>query len=198
MKILVISQYYFPEQFRVNDLCEEFVNRGHEVTVLTGLPNYPQGEIYEGYENRQRRTEYINGVKIFRCGLLPRKTGIIRLFLNYCSFAINSTLYTKKLEKDYDLIFVYQLSPVTMAIPALALKRRHNIPIVLYCLDIWPESVIGNFVKKNSIIYKLVKKISQSIYCNCDEIIVSSPSFKDYLCKECKVKMENMQSQNSK
>ena len=86
MKILVVCQYYYPEPFRVNDICEEMVKRGHEVTVVTGEPNYPEGQIYKGYENHQKKDEVINGVKVHRCPIIPRKTGTLYRLLNYFSY----------------------------------------------------------------------------------------------------------------
>ena len=112
-KILVISQNYYPEQFRITNICEELVKRGHQVTVLTGLPNYPQGKIYDGYRNGERRDEVINGVRVVRCYERERKSGgAINLFLNYYSFVFSSKKMVKKLDKDFDIVFVNQLSPV--------------------------------------------------------------------------------------
>lgn len=192
MKILVVSQYYYPEQFRVNDICEELVRKGHYVTVLTGLPNYPKGELYEGYENRKRRREKINGVEIVRCNLKPRKTGFLHLALNYLSFVFGGNVELRKIKGTFDAIFVYQMSPVTMAIPAIHAKKKFGSPLVLYCLDLWPASILDMNIKRDGIFYNIVKKISRSIYRKCDQIIVSSPSFKKYLHEVCGVLCEKM------
>ena len=180
MKILVVSQYYYPEQFRVNDICEELVKRGHNVTVLTGLPNYPEGKIYEGYKNKKNKEENINGVKVIRCNIYPRKKGTLNLALNYISFAFNASMMVRKLDDKFDLVYVYQLSPVFMALPAIKVKRNLNIPINLYCFDLWPASILDSNVKKNGLIYNIVKEISRYIYKQCDEITVTSPSFISY------------------
>ena len=115
MKILVVCQYYHPEPFRISDICEELTKQGHEIFVITGIPNYPMGVIYPGYEKGQKRDEIINGVKVHRCFTIGRKSGIIKRILNYYSYAISSTLYASKIRDEFDLVIVNQLSPVMMA-----------------------------------------------------------------------------------
>lgn len=180
MKILVICQYYYPEPFRIDDICEEWVKQGHSVTVVTGLPNYPMGEIYEGYKGKDKRDEVINGVKVHRCFEMPRKKGAIRRFLNYYSFAWSAKRYVKKLKEEFDVVFVNQLSPVMMAKPALAYKKKHGTKVVLYCLDLWPESLIAGGIKRGSFLYKHYHKVSRKIYQAVDKIAVTSQSFKKY------------------
>ena len=123
MNILVFCQYYYPEQFRINDICEQLILEGHSVTVLTGLPNYPKGKILNEYKWRKNRKETINGVNVIRVFELARGNGVIRLALNYLSYMFSATFKTLFLKKDFDLIFVYQLSPVTMAFPAVIAKK---------------------------------------------------------------------------
>lgn len=184
MKILVVCQHYYPEPFRITDICEEWVKRGHDVTVVTGLPNYPMGEIYEGYKGGEKREEIIGGVKVKRCKLIPRKRGILFRFLNYYSFAHFSKRYLKKLKEEFDVVFVNQLSPVMMASGALAYKKRHGTKTILYCLDLWPESLVAGGVKRGSILYKYFHKVSKKIYRGVDEILVTSRSFREYFVKE--------------
>ncbi len=185
MKILVVSQYYYPEQFRVNDICEDLVKKGHEVTVLTGLPNYPQGEIYKGYEFKAGTTERINGVIVHRCKLYPRKQGVKNLALNYLSFVVQGSKEINRLNDEYDVVFVYQMSPITMAIPAVKYCKKRKKTLVLYCLDLWPASILDQGFKRNGLIYNIVKLLSKSIYSKCDKLIVSSPSFIGYISKLC-------------
>ena len=137
MKVLVVCQHYYPEQFRITDICEELVKRGYEVTVVTGLPNYPMGYIYGGYKDKSKRCEWINGVDVHRTFTIGRRNGIIWRFLNYYSFMISSCLYTFKLAADYDVVFVNQLSPVMMAQAGALYKKRHGKKMVLYSLDLW-------------------------------------------------------------
>lgn len=169
-KILVVCQYYKPEPFRISDICEEMVRRGHEVHVVTGYPNYPEGILYEGYGKGKHIDETINGVKIHRCYTVPRQTGTIKRMLNYYSFAISSTTYvlSKKCKasdgKAFDVVFCNQLSPVMMAYAAIAYKKKHKIPAVMYCLDLWPESLIAGGITRGSVIYKYFHGASKRIY----------------------------------
>lgn len=180
MKILVICQYYYPEPFRITDICEEWVRQGHSVTIVTGLPNYPMGEIYDGYKGKDKRNEVINGVNVHRCFEFPRKKGAIRRFLNYYSFAWSAKKYVKRMKEKFDVVFANQLSPVMMAKPALAYKKKHGTKVVLYCLDLWPESLIAGGIKRGSFLYKHYHKVSKKIYQGVDQIAVTSQSFKKY------------------
>lgn len=181
MKILVVCQYYYPEPVRITDICEELVKKGHQVTVLTDIPNYPMGNIYKGYEKGKNRIETINGVQVHRVFTIPRKTNAIMRLLNYHSFSFFSKKYIKKLDDDYDVILVNQLSPVMMANAAIKYKKKYNKKVIMYCLDIWPESLCAGGIKKNSIIYKIYYHISKKIYKSMDKILVTSKSFTDYL-----------------
>ena len=163
-KILVVSQNFYPEQFRINDICKELVLRGHDVTVLTGLPNYPKGKIFEGYEGKQKRKEIYEGIKIIRTYERERKSGgALNLFLNYYSFVLSSKKMVKKLEKDFDLILVNQLSPVMQTYCALDYKKKFKVPVLLYCLDLWPASLSAGGVSGGPI-YKYFHKVSKKIY----------------------------------
>ena len=180
MKILVVCQYYYPEPFRHTDICEELVKRGHDVTVVTGLPNYPMGKIYNGYRRGEKRDEVLNGVKVHRCFTIGRKQGAIYRFLNYYSYAFSSTRYVKKMKEDYDAVFVNQLSPVMMANAAIVYKKKNKTPVVLYCLDLWPESLVAGGIARDSVIYKFFHRTSEKIYKKVDKILVTSRSFSNY------------------
>lgn len=184
MKILVICQYYYPEPFRHPDICEELVKRGHEVTVVTGLPNYPMGKIYKGYRKGKKRDEILNGVKVHRCFTIGRRYGAVWRLFNYYSFVFSSVSYVKKLKEEYDIVFVNQLSPVMMANAAICYKKKHNVPFVLYCLDLWPESLVAGGIKRESAVYKLFHRISKKIYKQADKILVTSRLFADYFENE--------------
>lgn len=192
MKILTVCQYYYPEPVRITDICEQLVKDGHEVTVLTDYPNYPMGELYEDFKNEKRIDEVINGVKIHRCFTIPRKKGIIMRILNYYSFAFSSTLYAKKIKDDYDVIFVNQLSPVMMACAGIKYKKKNKKKMVLYCLDIWPESLKAGGIKENSIIFKFFHWISKRIYLSADRILITSKSFKKYLVNQFNIDENNI------
>ena len=180
MKILVVCQYFHPEQFRVNDVCFELVAMGHEVTVLTGLPNYPSGVIHSDYRRGRKRRESINGVDVVRAPLVGRGTGSFRLALNYLSFALSSSAKALLMQRDFDVIFVYQLSPITMAIPALLLKQLTGRRVLLYCQDLWPESVLAVGIGRDSLVYDVLLTMSRWIYRRVDRIAISSRMFQEY------------------
>lgn len=180
MKVLVVCQYYKPEPFRISDICEGLVEMGHSVTVVTGTPNYPEGVIYPGYEKGTKADEIINGVTVHRCPLIPRKSGALYRFLNYYSFVFSSEKYLRSLKEDFDVVFVNQLSPVMMAQAALSWAKRKGKRCVLYCLDLWPESLLAGGVRKDSLIYKVFYRVSRRIYQRADHILVTSRGFVPY------------------
>lgn len=179
MKILIVSQYYYPEQFQINEIAPELIRRGHKVTVVCGLPNYPKGEIFDGYENRFE--EEIDGVKVIRCKNVPRGHNPLSLFRNYISFYRNANKVVDTLPDDYDIILCYQLSPITMALPAIRFKERTGKPLLLYCLDIWPESAQSHVKFKEGLLYRYITRLSSKIYNSCDRILVTSKPFIGYL-----------------
>lgn len=178
MKILIISQYFYPENFRINDLALELKNRGHKITVLTGLPNYPKGEYFDGYDDKRNCDEIWNDIPIYRCKLRPRKTGSINLIRNYVSFVVEANKKLKELENiDFDLIYVFEVSPITVALPAIKFKKKKKIPIVINIQDLWPENIIAVTGISNPIIIGFVNKMVNYIYKHCDKILCASPSF---------------------
>lgn len=187
MKILVICQYYYPEPLRITDICEELVRAGNDVTVVTGIPNYPMGEIYPGYENNRRQDEVVNGVKVHRCAIHPRKTGVLHRVWNYYSYPYASSKYIKHLKSDFDVVFINQLSPVMMAKAGIKYAQKHNKKSVLYCLDLWPAS-LGVVGLNKGIIYKWFHRVSQKIYCSVDKLLISSQSFSKYFAEEFNIR----------
>jgi glycosyltransferase involved in cell wall biosynthesis len=187
MKILFVCQYFYPEQFRINDICFSLAKQGHDITVLTGLPNYPQGRVPSEYRWFRKRREQINGVKIIRATLFGRGKSKIRLALNYCSFAFFASIKALFLKERYDVVFVYQLSPVTMAIPAILYKWRTGCKIGLYCNDLWPESVQAVGIKRNSLIFRFAYFLSRWIYLKADKIAISSRLFTKYFAEVLKI-----------
>ena len=185
MKILVVCQYYHPEPFRIHEVCEELALRGHEVTVLTGLPNYPMGVIPDEYKGKKHRDEIVGGVHVIRVKERPRTPGKIGLARNYVSFVFHGCIKALCMKKDFDVIFVYQLSPVLMAIPAYAAKwfskTKH---IALYCLDLWPESLTSMGIGKSGMFYRFMKSVSVSIYKGAYSIGYTSRMFREYFTKE--------------
>ncbi|MDD4347452.1 MAG: glycosyltransferase family 4 protein, partial [Desulfitobacteriaceae bacterium] len=165
---------------RISDICETLVNNGHDVTVLTGLPNYPEGRVLDDYRQGKKREEVINGVKVLRSVEIGRGSSKPGLFLNYLSFAISASLKAMFMKEILDVVLVNQLSPVMMGIPAMVYKKKHNKKILFYCLDLWPASLTAGGIKERSIVYKVFLKMSQWIYNSADVILVTSRMFREY------------------
>lgn len=179
MKVLVFSQYYWPESFRINDVAKTLTEKGIEVEVLTGKPNYPRGQIFEGYRAWWGQQETHDGINIHRIPLFPRGRGGWRLAMNYLSFVIIGTLFTPWLlrRKKFDAIFVYAPSPIIQAIPAIFLSWLKGCPVVLWVQDLWPESLSATGYVKNTIILNLVEKVVRFIYRHVDMLLVPSEAF---------------------
>lgn len=179
MKLLIVSQYFWPENFRINDLVADMVGRGHEVTVLTGLPNYPAGYFSPGYSLRGPYREQYEGVDVIRCPLIPRGSGSgLRLALNYLSFAVVATVRALlACRKRYDVIFVHEPSPITVGLPAVALTLATRVPVMLWVLDLWPESVSATQAIRSVRVLRWIEGMVRFIYRHCDRILVQSQAF---------------------
>lgn len=175
--ILVISQYFYPEPFRINDICQEWVKRGHKVTVLTGIPNYPEGKFYKGYGWFKKRKENWNGIDIIRIPIISRGHSSIRLILNYYSFVWSGWFWKAFTKLKPDLIFTFEVSPMTQALIGKWFSKKRKIPNYLYVQDLWPENleVVGGIHNKH--ILNHYQKMSDKIYARCTKIFATSPSF---------------------
>lgn len=179
MRILVVSQYFWPENFRINDLVVELVCRGHQVTVLTGEPNYPGGVVFPDFKDRPQAYDKYEGAEVVRVGLLPRGQGGLRLMLNYLSFALSaSVLGPWKLRgRKFDAIFVYEPSPITVGLPAIVLKKFKRAPIAFWVLDLWPQSLEAVGAVRSKFFLGLVDRLVRLIYHQCDAVLAQSKSF---------------------
>ncbi len=179
MNVLIVSQYFWPENFRINDLALALNERGHAVTVLTGTPNYPAGRFFEGHGWFSRTRETWNGVDIRRCPLIPRgRGGGLRLALNYISFALSASILGPwKCRGKFDAIFVHEPSPITVALPALLLRRLRGTPVLLWVLDLWPESVTAAGSVRSPFVLGLISQLVRFIYRRCDRVLVQSRGF---------------------
>jgi len=180
MNILIVTQYFWPENFRINDLVSGLVERNHKVTVLTGIPNYPEGRFFAGYGVFSKVSQVYLGAKVLRVPLLPRGKGSgIRLALNYFSFVLSASLLAPfRCKYKYDLIFVFEPSPVTVALPALFLKALRKMPVMFWVQDLWPESLTATGAVSSNRILVVVAKIVKFIYRRCDKILITSQSFR--------------------
>ena len=182
-KILVVCQHYWPESFRITDVCDFLIEHECDIDVLCGIPNYPKGEFFEGYSYLKNRTQSHNKVNIRRVFEIPRGNNTnARIFLNYVSFPIASLFHIPRLlTKKYDKILLYQLSPVMMSIAGIIVGKIKKIETTMYVLDLWPENLFSVLPIKNSFLRKLVTRISHWHYKKVDKLIVLSELMKTKL-----------------
>lgn len=180
LRILIVTQYFWPENFQINHLARALRQLGHEVTVLTGKPNYPSGRLFQGYSVFGNRLDSHEGIPIIRVPLLARGAGSgLRLALNYVSFMLAaSTAAVTRVKGDFDVIFVYQPSPVTVGIPAIAAKWKKRVPILMWVQDLWPESVVAAGGVRSKLVYSILERLTRYIYRRCDKILVQSQAFR--------------------
>lgn len=179
MRVLIVSQYFWPEEFRINDLAEGLIERGHQVTVYTGKPNYPGGRFFEGYGFFRRPREYYRGMELRRVPLVPRgRGGALRLAINYLSFALFAcVLAPLRCRGVYDAILVYEPSPITVGLPARVLRAMTGAPVLFWVQDLWPESLEATGAVRTRWVLDLFEKLTRFIYRGCDRILVQSLAF---------------------
>ncbi len=185
MRLLIVTQYFWPENFKINDLTTELVKHGHKVTVLTGKPNYPDGKILPEFSINPKAYNYYQDIEIIRVPLVPRGQSSTSLILNYFSFAFNATLIGawKLRKKKFEVIFTPQLSPITLAIPAIAIRRIKKTPLILWVQDLWPETLEAVGIIRSKKLLNLVGKLVSFIYKRCDVILAQSKSFIPQIAK---------------
>ena len=186
MRVLLVTQYFYPEIFRSNDIAFELVKRGHKVDALTGIPNYPEGKYYKGYGLFRKRHEVVNGVNVYRAFQTPRGKGGWRLPLNYFSYVLFASLWIlfKFIWKKYDCVIVHEPSPIFQALPAILYKRIRKVPVYIWVLDMWPEAIVSSGGVKNKKVYSAVNRMVVHIYNHCDKILISSRRFEDMIVEK--------------
>lgn len=179
MQLLVVTQYFWPENFRINDLVAELVRRGHQVVVLTGWPNYPEGRLFCDFRRNPREFLNYHGAWVVRVPILPRGNGRIRLLFNYISFAISASLWGswRLRGRQFDAVFAYEPSPITVGIPAVVLRSLKKAPLAFWVLDLWPETLVAVGAVRSRLALRLVEKLVASIYRRCDLILAQSKRF---------------------
>jgi glycosyltransferase involved in cell wall biosynthesis len=179
MRILVVSQYFWPENFRINDLVAEWTRRGHSVTVLTGLPNYPEGRVFADYRADATRFVEYAGAPIIRVPMLPRGEGGLQLALNYASFALSACVIGawRLRGRRFDAIFVFEPSPVTVGLPAVLQRRLKRAPLAFWVLDQWPETLVAVGAARSHWVLSAVGRLVSFIYRRCDLLLAQSRSF---------------------
>ena len=184
MRILLVTQYFYPEVFKSNDLAFELAKRGHHVDALVGIPNYPDGKYFKGYGIFKKRHEVVNGVNVYRVFQTPRGKGGWRLPINYFSFVIFGclrVLFQFAWKKKYDCIIGHEPSPIFQAYPALLLRKLRNVPFYYWIMDLWPDAMKSGGGVKNEKILNTVDKMVKNIYKQTDKILITSKRFKDHI-----------------
>ena len=185
MRILIITQNFFPENFRINDLCLGLKDKGHEESVLTGKPNYPNGKFYDGYTFLNKRQDTYHGINVYRSNLIPRGSASgLRLLINYISFVFFANFRILSIRGKFDRIFVYAPSPITVGYIGVFASFYFKAKPFLWVHDLWPESVKAAGGVNNKFILRLVNIMTKSIYYFYDNILVQSPYFKNYLVNQ--------------
>lgn len=189
MRILIVTQYFYPENFRINDVCLGLVERGHSVTVLTGKPNYPSGKYFDGYGWFRNSYENWKGVDVYRSNLILRgNSNAINLFLNYFSFAFLSIFKLFSIKSTFDKIFIFAPSPITVGIPGIVASKLFKAKSVLWVHDLWPESIriVGGI--ENKFIIKTIDLLTRWIYKKVDKILIQSEAFQSYITQQVEEK----------
>lgn len=180
MHILLVSQYFWPESFIINDLVRQLADQGNEVTVLTGKPNYPDGKIFPGYQQEGVTEESFDGrIRVLRVPLRPRGSGALNLMRNYLSFVASGLRHFPRLVSDLkpDAILVYMPSPITATIPAILLRWKKRAHLALWIQDLWPESLAATGYIRNPVMLSIVGLMVRVIYGCCDTLLIQSRAF---------------------
>ena len=193
MRVLVVTQYFWPENMRINDMVRDFTARGHEVTVLTGLPNYPEGRVFRDYKANPEAYSFYEGAQVVRVPLVPRGTRSVQLVLNYLSFCVLASLMGafKLRGRKFDAVFVYAVSPILAAIPAVIIGRLKRAPVFVWVLDLWPETLRAVNVIHDQRLLGLVGKAVSWIYNRTDYLLLQSRGFFDNVRRYCTRNIED-------
>lgn len=187
MKICIFTNHFYPEDFKVNDIAFELARRGHDITVITAVPDYPKGKFFDGYGWFRRSREDVNGCHVIRLPIISRgKGGSKRLVLHYLSYYLSSFVFTffHKMLHRYDAVFVHLTSPFFIGLAATQLKRWQKIPMFFWTLDLWPESITAAAGISNPLILRPLTRQVQKVYDNCDAILIGSKGFEKSICEK--------------
>jgi colanic acid biosynthesis glycosyl transferase WcaI len=185
LRVLVISHYFWPETSRLNDLVAGLVERGHQITVLTGVPNYPTGKYFEGYTAFGNLSEEYRGAEVIRVPVVPRARGRSwNLVVNYLSAAFAKSVRAAGLSRrEWDAVFVFQPSPITTGIPARVLRALHRTPVFLWVQDVWPETLSAVGAVRSQTALRMVELLVRWVYAGTDRILVQSEAFRDSVAR---------------
>jgi glycosyltransferase involved in cell wall biosynthesis len=181
MRLLIVSQYFHPENFRINELVRDLAAAGHQLTVVTGKPNYPDGKLFPGYRALGVQRDVYEGAEVVRLPLVPRgRRSGLRLAINYLSFVLSGYLLAPLAlhGRTFDAVFVYAPSPLLQALPAVFLAWLRRAPLIVWVQDLWPESLAATGYVRNRILLRLVEAVVRYIYRHTDSILIQSEGFR--------------------
>jgi colanic acid biosynthesis glycosyl transferase WcaI len=189
MRLLVVSQYFWPEEFRINELVAELSARGHDITVITGWPNYPGGTIFGEFASEPDLFSRYAGAPVIRVPMLTRGLGRLRLVLNYLSFALSATIVSvlRFRNSRFDAILVFVASPVTVGVPAVVLRGLHGWPVAFWVLDQWPESLAAVGAVRSKYLLAAVGRLVRFLYSHCDLILSPSKRLVPQIARYCRL-----------
>jgi len=187
VRILIVSQYFWPENFRVNDLTQELVQRGHSVTVLTGIPNYPDGKVFDAFRKTPEAFSQYAGASVCRVPMFARGSGSLRLVLNYFSFVVGACICApwRLRGQRFDVVFIFEPSPATVGLPAVMLGRLKRAPVVFWVLDLWPETLAAVGAVRSPRVLAAVGSMVGYIYNRCALVLGQSRGFQGSIAKYC-------------
>ena len=181
MKILIVSQYFWPEYFRVNSLAKDLKNKNHDVEVLTSIPNYPIGNIYDDFKRNPKKFDYFEGIKVHRVKQITRgRSRNIRLFLNYLSFLLFGLFKSFFLKKKYDVVITFATSPILVALISIVICKIKKSKHIIWVQDLWPDVLYDLEIlkSKKTLIYQFFTFIVKYIYNNSEIILCQSLTYK--------------------
>lgn len=183
----MVSQYFWPENFRINDLVQEWTKRGHAVTVLTGQPNYPAGKVFPDFREDPTSFSTYHGAHIVRAPMLARAQGSVRLMLNYLSYVAGACLVGpwRLRGESFDAVFVFEPSPITVGLPAILMGKLKRAPVVFWVLDLWPETLAAIGVVRSPRLLSTVGRLVTFIYNRCTLVLGQSRGFQGSIAKYC-------------
>ena len=177
-KILIITEYFYPEEFKINEIAVAWREKGYDVTILTQNPTYPLGEIYHGYANNWYSKDNYEGMDVYRVkAVTGYKESLFRKLLKYFTFMILGSIVSLKIGKKYDYVFGFDVGPLTGMVPAILLKKIYNKPVVLWVQDVWPDSVYAYGFKKRELLVKMLDGFVRFVYKHTTSIAVSGEGF---------------------
>lgn len=187
MRVLIVSQYFWPENFRINDLTRELVQRGYSVTVLTGIPNYPAGKVFKEFTQDPNAFAHYSGAKVCRVPMFARGSGSLRLLLNYLSFVAGACIFGawRLRGQGFDVIFVFEPSPVTVGLPAVFLGWLKRSPVVFWVQDLWPETLAAVGAVRSPEVLTAIGALVRFIYNRCALVLGQSHGFLDNIAQYC-------------